>query len=165
MVLENFKNYEKLKSDILNGSLSFEKVQEKLFNLDQSTPSRDASEENLKFLRDPQIVEYAKQHPEIFGGYQNFLSLTEFHVAQNLALNDSAEAIEHFRKALESSLVESSDQWTAYIKGTLLYIEGKEIPEEIIARAGQSRNAQVMRNFNSGLRKRGRPSYKEDLFL
>lgn len=157
---EGEKNkYDSLKKGLFNGSISLEEVRDKLMEWDQSTPSRDASDENLMFLHDPQIVDYIAQHPETKEGYHNFLSFTEFHVAQRIASSNPTEATEHFRKALESAQV---DHWAAYVEGSLLYMEGKEIPEELIEKAESSRNSQILRNFNAGLRERGAPSYMED---
>lgn len=161
---EGEKNqYDSLKEGLFNGSVSLEEVRDKLMEWDQSTPSRDASDENLKFLRDPQVVQYISQHPEAQEGYHGFLSFTEFHVAQRIAASNPTEAIEHFRKALESARVDQSDDsWAAYVEGSLLYMEGKEIPEDLIGKAESSRNAQILRNFNAGLKERGAPSYMED---
>lgn len=161
---EDKKNkYDSLKGDLFNGSISLEEARDKLMEWDQLTSSRDASDENLVFLRDPQIVEYINQHPEAQDKYHGFLSFTEFHVAQRIASNNPVEAIEHFRKALESAKVDkSNDSWAAYVEGSLLYLEGKEIPEELIRKVESSRNAQILRNFNAGLKERGAPSYVED---
>jgi hypothetical protein len=158
------REYEFLKNGLLDGSLSLEKVRNKLVELDQATPTRDAADKNLQFLKDPQIVEYINQHPEMTEGYNRFLSFTEFHVAQRLTLDNPIEAINHFKMALENARVTQSDgeSWASYIQGTLLYMEGKEIPEELIAKAEQSKNAQILKNFNKGLKARGFPSYLED---
>jgi hypothetical protein len=48
------------------------------------------------------------------------------------------------------------------VEGTLMYIDGKEIPEEIQAKVDEQRNADILRNFNAGLKERGVPSYWED---
>lgn len=155
--------YDSLKEDLFSDSISFEEARDKLMGWDQATPSRDASDENLVFLHDPKIVEYINQHPEVRERYHSFLSFTEFHVAQRLADSNPTEATDHFRKALESANEDQSDDsWASYVEGTLLYMEGKEIPEELIAKAEQSRNAEILRNFNAGLKERGAPSYMED---
>lgn len=163
---EGEKNkYDSLKEVLFDGSASLEETIDQLMEWDQSTLSRDASDGNLKFLHDPQIVEYISQYPEVHERYHGFLSFTEFHVAQRLAANNSAEATDHFRKALESARVDQSDtnsSWAAYVEGSLLYMQDKEIPEELIAKVGSSRNAQILRNFNAGLKERGTSSYMED---
>ncbi len=158
------REYGLLKSGLLDGSLSLEKVRDRLVELDQATPTRDAADENLQFLKDPQIVDYVNQHPDATEGYNHFLSFTEFHVAQRLTLDNPIEAISYFKMALEDARATQSDSesWSAYVKGTLLYMEGKEIPEELIAKAEQSKNAQILRSFNRGLKLRGFPSYLED---
>ncbi len=149
-----------LKEGLLNGSTSLEEVRNALLELDQSTPSRDAAEENLYFLYDPQIVEYINQHPEALSGYRIFLSFTEFHVAQRLTSRNPNDAIEHFNKAL--ACASSDKSWAAYVEGSLLYMGGKKIPEELIVRVQQPRNVQILRNLNAGLEKRGTVFYEED---
>lgn len=160
---EGAKNkYESLKEGLFTGSVSLEDVRDRLMEWDQSTSSRDASDKNLLFLRDPQIVAYIAQHPEAQEVYHAFLSFTEFHVAQRIVSDNPTEAAAHFRKALESARMDQSDEsWAAYVEGTLLYMEGKEIPDDLIAKAESSRNAQILKNFNTGL-ERGTPSYIED---
>ena len=163
--LEQKNKYNSLKEGLFNGEISFEEIRSKLMELDQSTPSRDASDNNLNFLRDPQIIEYIDQHPEEEQKYHGFLSFTEFHVAQRLAASNSTEATDHFRKALESVNTDQlKNGWAAYVESSLLYIEGKEIPEELIAKAEElsRKNAEILRNFNAGLKERGAPSYMED---
>ncbi len=117
---EGVKNkYESLKEGLFNGSISLEEVRDKLMEWDQSTPSRDASDENLAFLRDSQIVEYVAQHPEAQEGYHNFLSFTEFHVGQRVASNNPTEAIGHFKKSLESARIDQSDESWKFPKNLL----------------------------------------------
>lgn len=41
-------------------------------------------------------------------------------------------------------------------------MNGKEIPEDLIARVTQLRNADILRNFNVGLRERKNPDYNKD---
>jgi hypothetical protein len=155
--------YDTLKQKLFSGSISLEETKNLLMEWDQETYSRDASDENLKFLNDPKITEYINQNPEEKEGYHNFLSFTEFHVAQRLTSSNPTEAIEHFKKALENAQMDQSDEsWVAYIQGSILYLEGKEIPEELIKKAEQSTNAQILRNFNKGLKERGSPSYMDD---
>lgn len=153
-----------LKKRLLNGIISFEETRNELIVADRSTPSRDASEENLEFLYDPQIAEFVdSQQPEVISGYYRLLSFTEFHVAQRLAADHPQEAIEHFRKALGSAeRGRSSKSWVSYIEGTLLYMEGREIPDDLITKIAELKNADVLRSLNIGLQQRGRPSYLED---
>ena len=41
-------------------------------------------------------------------------------------------------------------------------MENKEIPEDLIERAGKGRNAQILKNFNEGIEERGVSNYTED---
>lgn len=153
--------YINLKSDLLNGKSTFNDVRNKLFELDQETKSRDAAKENLNFLYDSEVVNFVNSNPDYVAGYESFLSLTEFHVAQELAIENEDDSLDYFKKALKNS---KNDSWSAYIEGTILYMEGKMIPENIIRKAEiiGERNAQILRNFNLGLGERGHPSYVED---
>lgn len=155
--------YDALKKGMLDGSISLEKMRDKLLEFDQSTPGREASEQNLAFLRDPEVENFIAQHPEANERYHAFLSFTEFHVAQRHAKNEPEKAIAHLRNALESAKVDTTEQgWMAYVWGTLLYMEGKEIPGEIIAKSAETGNDGILKNFNAGLKERGVPSYEED---
>jgi len=153
-------NYEVLRSGLFGGSLSFDEVRQRLYEFDQATPTRDASEDNLKFLYDSEVVKFVHDHPETLQGYKSTLSFTEFHVAQRMAWAGSEDAAEHFKKALENT--DSNSSWAAYIAGTLLYAEGKEIPEDLIMKADKGRNREILRNFNEGLKLRGVQNYQED---
>lgn len=162
---ENTKNiYENLKSDLISGNITLNELQDKLLELDQSTLSRDAAEDNLKFLYDPEIINYIKENPDAIIGYHRFLSFTEFHVAQRIAGTNPNEAINHFKKSLESARIDQSEKgWLAYVEGTLLYMEGREIPNEIISQAEQiPQNATILKHFNAKLAEKGTPSYEED---
>lgn len=154
-------NYQSLKEELLKGSISLEQVRDKLVTFDQETASRDASESNLVFLRDTEIVDFVGKHLEANDSYQRLLSFTEFHVGQRRALEAVDTSIEHFKNALENA---KDASWAAYIEGTLLYMQGKEISEDIISKATDGRNSIVLRNLNEGLKSRGSPSYTEDYY-
>ncbi len=165
---ENQENrYATLKKQLFSGTLSFHEIKNTLLALDQETLSRDASLQNLQFLRDPEIIAYvAGQLQEVVAEYNSILSFTEFHVGQRIALNNQGEAIEHFEKALESAKLEDApdEEWSAYIEGTLLYLKGEEIPKEIFAKIESQKNIAVLQRLNAGLQKRGAPSYVADYF-
>lgn len=156
------QEYDLLKQEILNGKVSLEEVRDKLIEFDQSSPSRDASESNLKFLLDRSIVDYVHEHPEVLDGYNRLLSFTEFHVAQRLSAVEPIEAIRHFEEAVRVAQKGGDESWISYVQGSLLYMQNQEIPENIIAKVQIPRNAEILRNLNSGLRERGVPSYMED---
>ncbi len=156
--------YSLFKKSLLSGSLSFDELIDKLFALDQSTPARDASENNLRLMKDPEVVDWVNSHPEILDSYYVFLSLTEFHVGQRLAVAGSDETLDHFKEALRFASFDSGgESWAAYVEGTILYMQAEQIPEALIIKAEQEgRNGQILRNFNKGLAKRGFASYLED---
>jgi hypothetical protein len=96
--------YQILKEGLLNGNISPKEVSKRLIELDQSTPSRDAAKDNLKFLQDQQVIDFINQwHPEIINDYHRLLSFFEFHVAQQLAGDNSKGAIKHFENAFENA--------------------------------------------------------------
>lgn len=164
--------YDLLKIHLLDGDISFEDVRKELMEMDQSTNMHDASEDNLVFLEDPDIVKYfSSQSEEVVSYYNSTLSFARFHVAQRrILIDDNAEeGLRLFKKSLENR---TDNSFTAYIQGTVLYLEGKEIPEELILKAeikdfkegtpNTQRNMTILRNFNRGLKERGNISYKED---
>lgn len=160
---ETPNRYTTLKEGLLNGTISPEAVRDELIALDQQTLSRTASDENLAFVYDPEIVAYIENRQELQEKYHQLVSFTEFHVAQRLAFHNSQDAVDHFQKALEyAQRIPSNDSWTAYVRGSLMYAEGKIIPDDLIAAVTQSNNAQVLRNLNAGLLHRGSPFYSED---
>lgn len=155
--------YEALKAQYLNGGVALGSVLEKLTEFDQSTAMRDAAHENLTFLYDPQIVSEVSRSPESCAAYARFLNFTEFHVGQRLALSGSSEAIEHIKNSLKlSSADPGQSSWAAYVNGTLMYLEGKQIPESVIADVREEINANVLRSLNDGLMRRSYPLYKAD---
>lgn len=160
------KEYQCLKEDLLSGVRTAEEVCGRLLGLDQATTTRDAADYNLKFLQDVEITAFVEAHPEVQEGYYKFLSLTEIHVAQRLAFSGQDTALDHFKATLAAGELANQEDWgVAYIEGTILYMQGKKIPDEIIERAREAprdRNIQILENFNKGLAERGFPSYSED---
>jgi len=153
-----------LKKKLLDGQLSLEKFRKILLERDQSSLLRDASLENLKLLTDPEIVQFLDEHLESREEYYRFLSLTEVHVAQVLFQREKSEkAFSHFEQAfLHAKKAKMDDGWIAYLEGILTYLQGKEIPKDILERVTEPRNKEILIHFNEGLKKRGRPSYLED---
>lgn len=159
------KEHEELKVKLLKKEISFLDVKDRLLELDQNDIYRSASENNLAFLNDDEIIYYIEGiEDEIKNEYYNFLSFTEFHVGQRLAANDCNEiALDHFKHSLEySEKIPCNDSWNNYIKGTISYLEGRKIDQEIIDNIEEELNAEVLRNFNNGLKKRGYPAYMVD---
>lgn len=156
--------YSSLKEQLLHNNISFLTVRDALMQLDQSTPTRDASIDNLNFLMDEDIVAHIDtQHTDIRDAYHKFISLTSFHVGQSLALKQDTEALSYFQQALtEAQKGNFGTSWIAYVEGTITYLQGKNIPEKLILQVTESRNAEILRNFNEGLKDRGTVEYRED---
>lgn len=132
---------------------------EVIFKLDQSTPDRSNAEECYQRL-------FSKQN-EFVGSaveveYWNAVSLELFHMAQLQAHNENSEqARNYFSKALEAAKKGFSDEWLAYIEGTIYYLDNNQAGlKQVLNRANQ--NIHVLQRFLVGLKKRGAPNYKED---
>lgn len=157
--LEN--NLPLLKKKLLTKEIDFIRVRDILLFRDQKDPARDLCEENLQFLKNPEIEEFIEKNEEYLDTYDRFLSVTEFHVGQRLAIKNNPTAIDHFEQALKLS---KSESWSSYIKGTILYMKGLEIPVELITGVKEEQNAKILQNFNKGLKNRGCQSYTDDYF-
>ena len=153
-----------LKNRLLNGQISLEEFRDILFKRDQSDLTRKASLENLRILTDPEVVQFLQRNLEDKREYYRFLSLTEVHIAQILyQRGEEDEGFSHFNRALSYAREAKMDEsWVAYLEGTLAYLEGKEIPKEVIEKVTEPRNKEILIHFNEGLKERGRPSYFED---
>lgn len=155
--------YQEMRKNFLSGTISLPELRDKLLSFDQETSGREASEKNLAFLLDKNIVFHIQSHyPEFIKSYYDFLSFTEFHVAQIKAIDAEDSALLYFKNSLASAENGSSDiKWISYVRGTILYLEGKEIPQNILGNTS-GRNREVLHHFNEGLRLRGNPLYPED---
>ncbi len=160
----NKEEYADLKRRYLGGLINFCEVKERLYELDQADIYKAVAELNLEFLYDKDIITFvSSRNDQDKEEYNNILSLTEFHVGQKLVADYQEIAVEHFRKALESSLLcPCNIDWSNYLTGTITYLEGERIDEYLIDSIEDSNNANTLRNFNNGIRSRGYPSYMED---
>ncbi len=159
------EDHKKLKQMLIDKKINFENVRDKLLELDQNDIYRTTSESNLDFLLDPEVIKYVESSSDSDKNiYHNFLSLTEFHVGQRVVEDSKEVAINHFKNALSSyeKCNEQSCSWSNYIKGTICYLEGNKIDEEIIYSIDEFANASILENLNHGLKTRGYPSYMED---
>lgn len=158
--------YLRVKNDLLSGALSVYDFRDKLLELDQSDISRIKSINNLEILKDPEVVDFvfSKNDQEIERSYKRFLGFTEFHVGQIELNNKNDNGVVHIKEALK--LAEESDGddgWINYLKGTIFYLNGQEIPEEILEGVKDSNNNyKILKSFNSGLKERGYPEYLVD---
>jgi len=170
-MIERYKNkenskediYHSLKKDFINGQITFLEVRDRLLELDQNTLDRENSDKNLDFLNDPEILNLVSQSKENLTGYYRFLSFTEFHVGQRLAMGKIEDASLHFRESLKNArLGESDESWCSYVEGTIIYIEGNQIPEDVIEKVKEEPNKNILVRLNKGLKERGFPDYKLD---
>jgi hypothetical protein len=158
--------YLKIKEDLLSGALSIYDFRDQLIELDQSDSSRVKSINNLELLRDPEVVAFifSKNDQEIERSYKRFLGFTEFHVGQIELTNKNNNGALHIKEALKlAEETNGDDRWINYLKGTVCYLNGQKIPEEILEMVKDSNNNhKILESFNSGLKKRGYPDYSID---
>lgn len=156
--------HNEIKAGLLSGNIRLEDARLIILDIDQRSPEHIDAYENLKLLLDPEIVDLINTIDESRKQYYyRLLSLTEFHVAQIevLVKGDVSRSLEHFRNAYSVSLKYDAVEWTSYIDATILYLEGKEIPEILIQNCND-KNKQILIRMNAGLKKRGFPLYTED---
>ncbi len=157
--------YLKIKNDLLSGILSIHDFRGKLLELDQSDCSRVRSINNLEILKDREVINFifSKNDKETEDSYKKFLSFTEFHVGQIELINKNNNGIIHIKEALKLAEESDDDRWISYLKGTVFYLEGKEISEEILDSVKDlDNNYKILKSFNAGLRERGYPDYSID---
>ena len=160
------KEYLKIKNDLLSGDLPVSDFRDKLLKLDQSDFSRIKSIHNLEILKDPEVVNFifSKNDKEIEDSYKKLLSFTEFHVGQIELTNKNNNGALHIKEALKlAEETNGDDRWINYLKGTVCYLNGAKIPEEILEMVKDSNNNhKILESFNSGLKERGYPNYSVD---
>jgi hypothetical protein len=159
--------HQTLKELFLKGEITPKDFQDKLMELDQSTPDRSHSKENLALLTDPQIVQFIEDQPEeVQKGYYQMLSFTEFHIGQAKALYEDKpeEALEYFEKSLEHDYKGYAfSENVSYKKAVIAYFNNDaESLEEYIDLDTRGNNPKILANMLKGLRERGSPNYKED---
>jgi hypothetical protein len=154
-----------LKESVISGTISQREFLDELLALDQATPSRDAAKDNGVILEDTDVKRLFS-NGEYAADYLNLLSLTHFHIGQMEILHDPREALAHFRSALTaaSEIHESgSEEWTAYIEGTIAYLEkDKEGVRRAMAKLSDGRNKEILARCAMGLEQRGEPDYLTD---
>jgi hypothetical protein len=177
MPLESFPQltiHDELKQKFLSGQMGPAEFRNALLELDQSTPDRKQSLENLKLLEDEAVVSFIEQQSqEIQNGYYRFLSFTQFHVGQYVACEqrDQEKALGYFKATLDSFEKAGVDEdyteeWGIYIKGTIAYFKNDlEALKECHSLISTGKNGPVLHVLIQGIEKRGTPSYIEDYDL
>jgi len=164
---EGKKNtHQEIKDDLLSESISFASFRDKLIELDQSDSSRTKSIDNLELLKDEDVTNFifSKNDLELEKKYKNLLSFTEFHVGQIKLSNKGEDGVVHIKEALNlAEESEADNRWINYLKGTYLYLNNQEIPEDILDGAkDMGNNSRILESFNKGLKERGYPDYLVD---
>jgi tetratricopeptide (TPR) repeat protein len=144
---------------LINKEKELRNFLEEIFKLDQSTPQRSNAEKCYERLlsKQDEFVESAVEDE-----YWNAVSLELFHMAQIEAHDENVgQARDYFQKALEAAKRGFSDEWLAYIAGTIHYLDNNQARlEQVMNRADG--NIHVLQRLLEGLKKRGAPNYKED---
>lgn len=145
--------------ELLNKENELRGFLEEIFTLDQSTPHRSNAEECYQRLLSKQD-EFVGSAVE--DEYWNAVSLELFHMAQIEAHNENVEqSRNYFSRALEAAKKGFSDEWLAYIEGTMYYLDNNQVGLEHVMNQADD-NIHVLQRFLDGLKKRGAPNYKED---
>lgn len=153
--------YKNLRKNAMQNKISPKKFLDGLFKLDQKSADREAAEKNIKILRKPEVAKFLKSDKKILPYYAKFLSLTEFHLGQRRAdKNKHKLAYKHFWNSYQA-IKKYPGEWASYVKATLFYLQRKQISEKLIKECNPG-NRPILKNFNSGLKERGGPSYMKD---
>ena len=129
--------------------------------------SRDKAKGILRVIDDPEVEHFMlRQETGVTEHYYKLLSVTYFQIAQQVLIDGSAQMERYAVFELETALRRARSgkaeaDWVAYIQGTISYLRGDVISQEIIDTAGVE-NARILSRLNAGLAQRGRPSYKDD---
>lgn len=159
-----------LKDSLLSGSISAQDFLKSVLDIDQSTIERENCFENLKLLENPDVVTFIQaQSPEDIQKYYRLLSLTTFHVAQNLALSTESPNIEEIIDYVQQS-IKYEDLGTAfpgnqaYHRATLAYFQSN-IPDLEKYTTEYAKyddwNIPILENMKKGLITRRGPNYVE----
>ncbi len=152
---------------LLSNKITPEEFLDKLLELDQSTGHHDAALENIEILTEPAIRELFTEESAYDFGYSHLLSISYFHVGQNMAMaGDEVEAV--FRKSLEAAerLPASDLRWAEYVRATVAYFT-KDINElaRVYATLPEGNNKKIIGNMLKGLQSRGTVDYRADYRL
>lgn len=155
-------SYDQLRENVVSGTATIEQVRDALVAIDKERTGAYSPEENLAFLQDETVKNTFLEDEGSIEKYNQLLSLTQFQCGQEYALKESPQAFEFLNDALDTAQKFSNPAWAAYLQGTILYLLGKQIPEQIIATTKGS-NRIILAKFNEGLAQRGNiPLYKQD---
>lgn len=157
-----------LKQRLLLGGLSVKDFLEAVFELDQSDPARSQAGANLELLADPDVRRLVEAEPSERDEYRNRLSLSYFHLGQQLAQAGSAAAVGNFKRALAAAELIADpdfDDWRRYVQATIDYLEGDSGSLEAThPKIEDERNRRVVARLIAGLRGHGSPDYARDYF-
>lgn len=157
---------DKLKASLLSGQLSPSEFIAQILQLDQSIPTRDHAEENVRVLTHPAVLPILEREKDAKFALHNLLSLSHFHVGQRKLAAGNEQGRNDFEAALraaEKITDEGYEQWRLYIMATIAYIE-KDIPtlERIASEMEASVNKNIALNMIKGLRQYGNVDYQRD---
>lgn len=148
---------------LIEGHMTADAFIEELFNLDQSTMSRDDALKNVEVIERPDIKEILSINcdPDRFN---NFYSFTHFHVFQILAhAQNMPKALEHLKISNGySSKITEDKNWPIYVRATLAYCENKPNELKDLYNLMNEYNKAVVERLINGLENRGHPVYNED---
>lgn len=154
-----------LKQRLLDKDISATEFLSSFFDLDQSTPERIDSFANLAVLKSADVVEILSAN-DVRAEYFNLLSVTHFHIAQQLAGTDNTGAKHHFESALIAAFeigLSEFDDWVKYVDATVAYFNHNMERLSVLANEiTDERNRSVVLSLLKGLRERGLVDYNLD---
>lgn len=157
---------DKLKASLLGGQLSPSEFIAEILELDQSIPTRDHAEENVRVLTDPAVLPILERDKDAAFELYNLLSLSYFHVGQSKLAVGNEQGMNDFEAALraaEKITDEGYEQWQRYIQATMAYIDKDILTLERLAgemEVGSNKN--IILNMIHGLRQYGTVDYRRD---
>jgi len=156
-----------LKRELLNGKTGPEEFLNSLMNLDQSTPQRQHSRQNVEVLTDLEVQNFFNQHQQYQFQYGNLLSLSYFHRGQLEATGGLyAEGLNSFKRARDAAAQineENYQGWRDYVDGTISYFElDLKSLEKILQRIDEGRNKEILTKFSNRLKTGKESDYLAD---
>jgi hypothetical protein len=166
--------YQTLKQELLSGKKTPEQVKLILVSgLDQKSLKREAAFDNVAFLEDSEVKNFFEhQDNETFKTYKRVLSGEYWHSGQIEALHnqDTKKAAQYFLKARqlfsECGFRDEKDSgYLTYIEATCLYLQNKEIPQNLLERVykySPDRNGKIVERMIDSQKQGLEVNYERD---
>lgn len=158
---------EQLKSRLISGAISPDQFLDEIDKLDQSNLERTHAFKNAEILEDDEVKKFFESGESV-DYYYLALSLAYFHTAQDMAIEESTEALKYFEMSLESfkrANIDRPEETIAYYSATIAYlkkdIDGVEKALHVVNNTGFK---PIVERFLARLKSGAEINYKEDYF-